>query len=127
MPHFQIPLDLPHAATVSERIVQVLLRTRPPELAENAALYAAATALVRLLRPCGDAGENPLPDQADPLRRQAAALGRSLAAEIEARAAGSDRLGQCVRNLFECLELGEEGVALSLRCGEDPKSPQRAG
>jgi hypothetical protein len=38
---------------------------------------------------------------------------------------GHDRLGQCVRNFFECLELGREGAAISLRAGENPRSMQR--
>lgn len=42
--------------------------------------------------------------------------------ETEAR---SDRLGQFVRNLFECLGLTEEGSTLSLQCGERPDSPLR--
>jgi hypothetical protein len=37
----------------------------------------------------------------------------------------SDRLGQHVRNLFECLGLAEEGAQLSLKCGERPDSPMR--
>ena len=37
----------------------------------------------------------------------------------------SDRLGQLVRNYFECLELGAEGAEISLRAGEDPRSLQR--
>jgi hypothetical protein len=36
-----------------------------------------------------------------------------------------DRLGQAVRNLFECLELGEEGAEISLRAGENPDSALR--
>ena len=45
--------------------------------------------------------------------------------EIERLKLGSDRLGQHVRNLFECLELGEEGAQISLRAGENPNSVQR--
>ena len=36
-----------------------------------------------------------------------------------------NRIGQCVRNLFECLGLAAEGAALSLTCGERPDSPLR--
>ena len=45
--------------------------------------------------------------------------------EIERHALGEDRLGECIRNLFECLELGAEGAVLSLRAGENPDSLQR--
>jgi hypothetical protein len=52
-------------------------------------------------------------------------LARALVDQIERAGAGSDRLGQHVRNFFECLSLGEEGAAISLRAGEDPNSIQR--
>jgi len=43
---------------------------------------------------------------------------------VETTARG-DRLGQLVRNFFECLGLAEEGAQLALRCGERPDSPLR--
>lgn len=49
-------------------------------------------------------------------------MGRVLVSEIAAAGVGGDRIGQCVRNLFECLERGEEGARLSLLAGEDPCS-----
>jgi len=51
-----------------------------------------------------------------------AVVTRQLVGEIEAAGYQGDRLGQCVRNLFECLGLAEEGAELSLRCGERPDS-----
>ena len=36
-----------------------------------------------------------------------------------------DKLGQCVRNLFECLGLPNEGRRVSLVCGENPDSLMR--
>jgi len=51
--------------------------------------------------------------------------GRDLVAAIVASPARGDRLGQSVRNLFECLGLAEEGASLSLECGERPDSPLR--
>ena len=45
--------------------------------------------------------------------------------DIEKNKLGGDRLGQAVRNLFECLALGEEGAAISLRAGENPRSTLR--
>ena len=52
-------------------------------------------------------------------------LGRLLVSSILATPCRSDRLGQSVRNLFECLGLPEEGATLSLECGERPDSPLR--
>jgi hypothetical protein len=54
-----------------------------------------------------------------------AELARALVGAILDTPARGDRLGQHVRNLFECLGLAEEGAALSLRCGERPDSPMR--
>jgi hypothetical protein len=50
---------------------------------------------------------------------------RALVAAILEGPARSDRLGQLVRNLFECLGLADEGATLALQCGERPDSPLR--
>ncbi|MDB6128511.1 MAG: hypothetical protein JWM35_2407 [Verrucomicrobia bacterium] len=84
-----------------------------------------ADRLVAVLQPYSESDENPRPDLAARVRDQAATLGRQLVAQIERDKLGHDRLGQCVRNLFECLELGREGAEISLRAGEDPRSFQR--
>jgi hypothetical protein len=81
--------------------------------------------LVELLDPLLDSGDNPPGLTALNIRDRAAALGRTLVDHIERGGLGHDRLGQCVRNLFECLELGLEGADISLRAGENPKSMQR--
>ena len=47
---------------------------------------------------------------------------RTLVSRIVDGETRGDRLGQHVRNLFECLALAEEGALLSLRCGERPDS-----
>ena len=46
-------------------------------------------------------------------------------ADIERLHIGDDRLGQAVRNFFECLGLGVEGARLSLLAGENPDSALR--
>ncbi len=84
-----------------------------------------ARQLLALLEPCVELDENPARALALQLRERAAVLGRTLVDQIESGGLGFDRLGQCVRNLFECLELGREGAAISLRAGEDPRSLQR--
>jgi hypothetical protein len=67
------------------------------------------------------------PNDADAARAAAevAAVGRRIVHEIERLGLGGDRLGQAVRNLFECLGLGEEGSEISLRAGENPDSLTR--
>lgn len=111
----QIPLNLPHAATIANRIVYHLRRVEGP--------LPRALELRRLLEPYQDLDDNP--PEGVSIAAQAAEIGRALVDEIEAAKCGDDRLGQCVRNLFECLELGDEGAELSLRAGENPNSALR--
>lgn len=118
MAHFQLALDLPHAATVAGRIRRVLV-------AVDRSLLRLAAELCEVLHDSHERGENPPQPLAFEIRDQAAALGRRLVDEIESRQLQSDRLGQSVRNLFECLTYGEEGARLSLRAGESPDSLQR--
>jgi hypothetical protein len=64
-------------------------------------------------------------DSIEKLRQDVAFLGRLLVANLETLDLRDDRLGQCIRNLFECLAMPEEGATLSLRAGENPTSFQR--
>ena len=123
--HFDIPMDLPHAGTIAWRLERLLSPDEaPPEPASRPALRLV-TALRELLEPYRLSGENPTPREAGELAEKVAAIGRELVDEIDRSGLGFDRLGQCVRNLFECLELGEEGAVISLRAGENPLSAQR--
>jgi len=121
-PHFDIPLNLPHAGTVAARISRLL-----GDEGEEGAPTVTAARLEELLRPYRLSGEDPPRSEAAGVAEEAAGLGRRLVDEIVEWEAGGDRLGQCIRNLFECLERGEEGAALSLRAGEDPRSLMRPG
>jgi hypothetical protein len=114
-------INLPHAYTILGRIARCVDAQRNPPLYETA-IPSLLTELEHLLR---DYPEDPKPDIAIPVAVQAAAMARRLAEEIEKVGYRGDRLGQCVRNLFECLDLGQEGAELSLRCGERPDSPLR--
>ncbi len=118
-PHFDLPLDLPHAATISARIVQRLQQD------PDAAALAAAHRPCRLLLPYHESGENPAAEEAALVVDRAARLGRAIVDAVERAGVGHDRLGQAIRNLFECLSMGEEGAAISLRAGEDPRSGLR--
>jgi hypothetical protein len=123
-PFFQVALNLPHAGRIARRIVLILPPRGAPDGAEAAARRTAAD-LLELLAPCMELDENPPGELAAQLRDRAAAIGRQLVDQIESGGMGFDRLGQCVRNLFECLELGREGADISLRAGENPRSLQR--
>jgi hypothetical protein len=124
-PYFHVPLNLSHAGRVARRIVMLLPPLTPGEVPDAAVTRMLAAELEALLAPCLDLDDNPPMKAAIILRDRAATLARKLVDHIEQGGLGNDRLGQCVRNLFECLELGLEGVTISLRAGEDPKSFQR--
>lgn len=117
MAHFDIPLNLPHAGTVARRI-RTLLDHDDLE-------FPTLEALIELLEPYWSTGDDPAKDKAPILKVQSLSMARQVVDFIVARNAGHDRLGQCVRNLFECLEAGEEGAKQGLRAGENPDSLQR--
>jgi hypothetical protein len=122
---YDLPLDLPHAGRIADRLLGLLERhVEEQQLAADGVLTTAEE-LERLLFRFSATDENPAPEEAGRVRESAAMLGRRLVDELEAAGIRGDRLGQYVRNLFECLELGEEGAAISLRAGENPNSLQR--
>ncbi len=120
---FRIPLNLPHAATCAARIV-ARLADSPGVPAESRAHYSAR-ALLRFLAPFRMEGENPPGAEGIVAGIEALSLARQLVEEISHERLGNDRLGQSIRNLFECLERGEEGASQGLKAGEDPRSIQR--
>jgi hypothetical protein len=125
MAHFDIPLDLPHASRLADRILDLMER-HLDELGQEAPLAIdAAERLSSLLFRFSD--EELIPTDAESLhaRDEAAVVARELVSHIESSPLSGDRLGQYIRNLFECLELGAEGAEISLRAGENPGSLQR--
>jgi hypothetical protein len=124
-PFFQVALNLPHAGRVARRILLLISELPRTKHVSLDGVLAVATKLEGILVSYLNLEDNPPALIAARVRQEAAALGRKLVDEIEAAGVGHDRLGQCVRNLFECLELGREGASISLRAGEDPKSFQR--
>ena len=116
-------INLPHARTVAERIERQLEILRVLEGDEGRALNAAAISLRSKLDPwLEDAAPETAAADADPIVEVARELVKAIVGNERAR---GDRLGQCVRNLFECLGLPNEGRRVSLACGEDPNSPMR--
>ncbi len=124
-PFFQVALNLPHAGRIARRILLLVAELPRTKNVSHDGVVAAVTKLEGLLAPYLEMEDNPPALIAARVRQEAATMGRKLVDEIETAGVGHDRLGQCVRNLFECLELGREGAAISLRAGEDPKSFQR--
>jgi hypothetical protein len=117
---FNIPLNLPHAATIAHRI---LYHVRNGSASAEA--LGRVGELISLLEPWRDHEDNGPGDVAERVRQEAAALGRRIVEDIEASTGKGDRLGQAVRNLFECLAMGAEGAEISLRAGENPRSTLR--
>jgi hypothetical protein len=120
-----VRINLPHARTILTRIGRSLEALGAFGEAGNGgavALHRAFDAVEKELQPFDDD-----PAQAEALRAAdaVAARARELATAILETPARSDRLGQHVRNLFECLGLPEEGAELAVRCGERPDSPLR--
>ncbi len=125
MGHFDIPLDLPHAGRLADRILTLLERHSQENGIEAAELLETAEQMAGSLFRFSATDENPASDEAERVRQESAVLGRQLVDQMIAAGIRGDRLGQLVRNFFECLELGAEGAEISLRAGENPNSLQR--
>jgi len=121
--YFDIPLDLPHAGRVADRILVIVQRHAEEKGIDAPEAIDAAERLWNLL--FRYSGEDDNPAEAMKVRDEAAAIGRQIVDAVVEYQLTSDRLGQLIRNFFECLELGEEGAEISLRAGENPKSLQR--
>jgi hypothetical protein len=125
MAHFDIPLDLPHAGRLADRIVDLLERFLDERGLQAPDAVDAAERLSNLLFRYTDDDVSPSDAEALKARDEAATIGRELVDALESANVSSDRLGQYIRNFFECLELGAEGADISLRAGENPESLQR--
>jgi len=124
-PFFDLPLNLPHAGRVAERIRRLIEQRAFSEDLRYLQIADTAEALDALLMPYRLSDQDPAEAEALAVRAHAATFGRRLVEEVERHGLADDRLGQCIRNLFECLALGEEGAIVSLRAGENPDSLQR--
>ena len=125
MAHYDIPLDIPHAGRLSDRILSLMERFTAEKEIEAPESLDAADRLSNLLFRYAAQEDNPSEEESTRVREEAAVIGRELVDAIEREGLQGDRLGQFIRNLFECLELGEEGAEISLRAGENPGSLQR--
>ena len=120
-----VRLNLPHARTIAHRVGRSLEALGAFGEAVNGHAAPLADAYDRLEQQLRGFDEDPPAAEALRAADEAAALGRALVEAILATPARGDRLGQHVRNLFECLGLPEEGAELALLCGERPDSPLR--
>ena len=115
-------INLPHALTIVGRLVYYLEYRDEPTPVEETQVRELLGVLDELLRP--HPVDPPLPT-AVAVAAAAVEQARLLVGEMVRAGYKGDRLGQCVRNLFECLGFPEEGAAASIECGERPDSPLR--
>jgi hypothetical protein len=119
MAHFDVPRNLPHAATVTRRIAERLRKLGAEENPDAEDLFESLNALEERLFPfeLEENGVDPVEEAA--IAEQAAGHARRVVDEIEKLAIATivwaRRCGT-----FECLGHGEEGAAISLRAGENP-------
>jgi hypothetical protein len=124
MAFFNVPRNLQHAAIIADRLERRLLGLHLEDNPEAHEIWQQLEQLQEILRPYS-AGSEPAENEANASALQAAEIARKLIDELEKLNAKEDRLGQTIRNLFECLGFGEEGAEISLRAGEDPNSIMR--
>ena len=120
-----VRINLPHARTIVDRIGRTLEALGGFGHEGNGGAQSLSEALADLSGTLRPFDADPVAEEALRAADAAAVKGRSLVDVIAVTHCQSDRLGQHVRNLFECLGLPEEGAELSLRCGERPDSPLR--
>jgi hypothetical protein len=121
MAFYNVPVNLPHAATIANRIE---MRLAALQVFDNPEAENLGVLIEDLQETIGkyDGAEDPSDQESEEVVEKAAIIARNIVNEIEQLNAGEDRLGQLIRNLFECLGLGKEGAEISLRAGEDPNS-----
>jgi len=118
-------INLPHARTVLERIARSLEALGGFGEAGNGDRGRVHATLTELETELAAHPEDPPLDAAVHAADDVAEHARRLVEAILETSCRGERLGQHVRNLFECLGLAEEGARLALNCGERPDSPLR--
>ncbi len=120
-----VQINLPHARTVALRVGRNLEATLALGAVGSRSGDALPDALDALERALAGFDEDPPMAAALAAADIVAKRARGVVEAILETPERNDRLGQHIRNLFECLGLAEEGRTLSLLCGERPDSAQR--
>jgi hypothetical protein len=120
-----VRINLPHARTIVQRIGRSLEALGAFGEGGNGGAFGLHAAFERLEQELRGFDDDPPAERALSAADAAAERARELVRAILLTPARGDRLGQHVRNLFECLGLAEEGRELALRCGERADSPLR--
>ena len=120
-----VQVNLPHARTIVGRIGRSLEALGAFGEQGNGGALGLHAVFGKLEEELQDYDEDPPFERALLAADAVAERARRLVDSILETPCRGERLGQFVRNLFECLGLAEEGRELSLRCGERPDSPLR--
>ncbi|MFI5184229.1 MAG: hypothetical protein ACHQNV_07520 [Vicinamibacteria bacterium] len=120
-----VHINLPHARTIVSRIGRTLEALGVFGESGNGGAFHLLAAYDALESAVRDFDEDPPFEDALRSADDVAVLGRALVEAILGTPCRGDRLGQSVRNLFECLGLPEEGARWATACGERPDSPLR--
>ena len=126
-PRYQryVNVNLPHARTLVHRLGRSLAALGAFGEEGNGGAGPLEASFEELQAAVEPFDEDPPMDEALDAADRVASVARRTVEAVLATPARGDRLGQVVRNLFECLGLAAEGAELSLRCGERPDSPLR--
>ena len=117
-----VQINLPHSRTIIQRIGRSLEALGAFSEAGNGGALELHAAFQALEGAAERFDEDPPFEAAVRAADAVAERARVLVDAILVTPARSDRLGQHLRNLFECLGLSAEGARLSLECGERPDS-----
>lgn len=120
MPHHNHPIDLEHAATIAKRLCSRIAQSVPPTY-DSEALEQANLILSELFPYHIELPNPPAPERMI-VTSHVLDLGRHLVILLQLEKIHNDRVGQSVRNLFECLGRSKEGAELGLLAGENPQS-----
>jgi len=123
MPHFDLPVNLSHAANIARRLCARIAQSVPADK-DSESLEQANLILAELFPYIYDQ-HSPSSAEQMIVVSHVLDLARHLVNLIQIEKIQSDRIGQSVRNLYECLGRGEEGSHLGLLSGENPNSLQR--
>ncbi|MFM9872358.1 MAG: hypothetical protein ACKVQS_02695 [Fimbriimonadaceae bacterium] len=123
MPYFNTPVNLTHAAEIARRLCGRIAQAVPQDK-DSEALEQANLIFAELFPYIYD---NQFPNPAEQMVVVAHSLDLVdlLVKLIQIENCRNDRIGQSVRNLYECLGQGKLGATMGLLAGENPKSIQR--
>ncbi len=123
MPYLNTPVNLSHAATVARRICARIAQSAPQET--DCESLEQASLILAELYPYSYDELDPSPPEQMIVVSHTLDLTRHLVNLIQIEKIGNDRIGQSIRNLYECLGRSEEGNHMGLLAGENPNSFQR--